>query len=307
MTFVDSGIIFLYLYVVCQASVLILDMGEGVSLMGFLVDRRNAPLPPPPAAISGSKPVLSFLGSASSINRLTAQGAGMVDPSSRRAEAVLLKALLRKTTKRKAYFAFRYQDIMRVNNVRNAWCIEHPDGQNNRSFYHRSIWGTSRSTNPETLKKLMREGVEHSSAVCVLVGSETWKSRWVKYEIARSVVDGRGLLSVHINGLNHAQRGIADPMGYNPLHCMGIYVSNGKYYLCENVPEVDAETGQLIWRWKRYEDFTDPVDLPRYSIPPSQTSVVALSSCTRVYDYVADQGHSKIGIWIDTAAMDVGR
>ena len=29
--------------------------------------------------------------------------------------------------KRKAYFAFHFDDIMRVNNVRNAWKITHPD------------------------------------------------------------------------------------------------------------------------------------------------------------------------------------
>jgi hypothetical protein len=29
--------------------------------------------------------------------------------------------------KRRAYFAFHYEDIMRVNNVRNAWKIDHPD------------------------------------------------------------------------------------------------------------------------------------------------------------------------------------
>jgi hypothetical protein len=31
------------------------------------------------------------------------------------------------TTKRKAFFSFHYDDIMRVNVVRNAWKIDHPD------------------------------------------------------------------------------------------------------------------------------------------------------------------------------------
>ena len=29
--------------------------------------------------------------------------------------------------KRKVFFSFHYDDIMRVNNVRNAWKIDHPD------------------------------------------------------------------------------------------------------------------------------------------------------------------------------------
>jgi hypothetical protein len=42
--------------------------------------------------------------------------------------------------KRKAYFAFHFDDIMRVNNVRNAWKITHPDNALNRSFYDSSLW-----------------------------------------------------------------------------------------------------------------------------------------------------------------------
>jgi hypothetical protein len=207
------------------------------------------------------------------------------------------------------YFAFRYRDIMRANNVRNAWCIDHPNSEAMRSFYDRSIWETSKSSNPETLKKIMREGVEYSSAVCVLVGSETWKSRWVKYEIARSVVDGRGLLAAHLNGLNHVQRKVPDPSGYNPLECLGIYrASDDTYYLYEKILEVaDVATGQLTWSWKPYEDFTLPVVLPRYLVAPSRGYVMPLSRYTRVYDYVAHAGHSSIGTWIDAAAADVGR
>src|SRR5258708_23187661 len=105
--------------------------------------------------------------------------------------------------KRKAYFAFHFDDIMRVNNVRNAWKITHPDGALNRSFYDSSLWENKRLEGDDALKKLIRDGVGYTSAVCVLVGTETWSRRWVKYEIARSVVDDRGLLAVHINGLNH--------------------------------------------------------------------------------------------------------
>jgi hypothetical protein len=100
-------------------------------------------------------------------------------------------AFLQPQTKRKAYFAFRFADIMRVNNVRKAWCIDHPDSPTMRSFWDRSIWGKSEAQEPESLKALMRDAVIHSSAVCVLVGTNTWQGRWVKYEIARAVADVR--------------------------------------------------------------------------------------------------------------------
>ena len=115
-----------------------------------------------------------------------------------------LSEYARKTSsKRKVYFAFRYSDIMRVNNVRMSGTIGHDEEKNPRDFYDRSIWEKRKINDPESLKRLMREGVEHASVVCVLSGTNTYDSRWVKYEIARAVVDNRGLLNVDINALPH--------------------------------------------------------------------------------------------------------
>ena len=197
---------------------------------------------------------------------------------------------------------------MRVNNVREAWCIDHPNSDAMRSFYDRSIWGKSKSRDPDTLKALMRDGVEHSGAICVLVGTTTWQSRWVKYEIARAVIDMRGLLAVHINGLNHIDRRVPDPNGYNPLNCMGVFHAyDGRYYLYENFVEVDPKTGLLGWAWRQYEDFKDPVPLPRYIPSIDQGYVMPLARYTSEYDYVCGKGHSNIGAWIDDAAVAAGR
>jgi hypothetical protein len=71
--------------------------------------------------------------------------------------------------KRKAYFAFHYDDVMRVNVVRQAWKITHPDNALMRSFYDSSLWESKRLEGDDALKRLMREGVQYTSAVCVLV------------------------------------------------------------------------------------------------------------------------------------------
>ena len=108
--------------------------------------------------------------------------------------------------KRKVYFAFTYSDILRVNNVRQIGKIGPRESRNARTFFDRSLWERRSLKNDEGLKNLMRNGVKYSSAVCVLIGTDTWESRWVKYEISRAIVDGRGLFSVDINGLNHHVR-----------------------------------------------------------------------------------------------------
>ena len=93
---------------------------------------------------------------------------------------------------------------MRVNVVRNAWKIVRPEYPlGGRTFYDSSLWESRQLEDPETLKRLIREGVGYTSAVCVLVGTETALRRWVRYEIARAVIDKRGLLAVHLNGVRH--------------------------------------------------------------------------------------------------------
>lgn len=211
--------------------------------------------------------------------------------------------------KRKAYFAFKFDDVMRVNNVRQAWKIDHPDNQLMRSFYDSSLWESKKLEGDDALKKLTRDGVEYTSAVCVLIGTDTWSSWWVKYEIARSVIDSRGLLAVHINSLNHHQRRWPDPLGLNPLQLLGVYKSpTGKFYLYEERQVVlNGLTGQTEWQWHQYVDYTVAVPLPRYLAEPDIGYIRPLSTGTLEYDFVADDGHKNIGAWIDHAAQVAGR
>ena len=147
----------------------------------------------------------------------------------------LLKALnSNKSTKRKAFFSFDYDDIMRVNNVRQAWKIDHPDNALMRSFYDSSLWESRKAEGDAAVKQLIRDGVQYTSAICILIGTNTWSSRWVRYEIARAIVDARGLLAVHINGLNHHVRRLPDALGLNPLDFLAVGKrQNGALYLYE--------------------------------------------------------------------------
>ena len=228
------------------------------------------------------------------------------DPASPLANVSNLRALLvaaGKIQKRKVYFSFHFDDIMRVNNVRQAWKIDHPDAPTMRSFYDSSLWESRQLESPECLKRLIREGVEHTSAICVLVGSQTWARRWVRYEIARAVIDGRGLVSVHLNNIRHHITKQANLLGQNPLACMAVgkvqpYLwMPAQYYLFE----------YTSWAWVRYQDYTDPVKLPSYLADPDPGYVIALSAGTATYDHVDHCGHRNIGAWIDQAAQRVGR
>jgi hypothetical protein len=193
---------------------------------------------------------------------------------------------------------------MRVNNVRNSGEFAKSSaesGRNIEGYYDASLWESRKLEGDDGLKRLIRDGVKNTSAVCVLVGSETWHRRWVRYEIARSVIDGRGILAVHINSINHHERRTPDDRGDNPCRYLGVAVAeNGKYYLCERF----NQNGSWSWRW--YQDYTQPIDLPAYcSTPPKNGQPVRLSEMTREYDW-SQNGFKNIGGWIDMAAADAG-
>jgi hypothetical protein len=206
--------------------------------------------------------------------------------------------------KRKAYFSFHYADIMRVNNARMTGALKKTAAASMRTFYDASLWESRKLEGPEALKRLVREGVQQTSVVCVLIGTETWSRRWVKYEIARAVIDNRGLLGVDINNIKHHQRFTLCPLGLNPFSFLAVgkvqsaYVyAPPAYYLFE-----------LTHRgWQRYLDHTAPVKLPPYLPECAEGLVTPLSHGVPVYDFAVHDGPNCLGAWIDHAAQKVGR
>lgn len=205
--------------------------------------------------------------------------------------------------KRKVFFSFHYDDIMRVNNVRNAWKIDHPDTPAMRSFYDSSLWESRKLEGPEALKRLIREGVQQTSALCVLIGTDTWAREWVRYEIARAIIDNRGLLGIHINSLNHHDTRTPHTPGRNPFDSLGLMRTQGahqlasQYYLYEH-------NG---YGWYPYQHYSNAVELPAYMTAPDLGYIRPLSNCLPTYDFVTDLGHRNIGRWTDAAAQLVGR
>ncbi len=205
--------------------------------------------------------------------------------------------------KRRVFFSFHFDDVMRVNNVRNVWKINHPDSLLMRSFYDSSLWEARKLEAPETLKRLIREGVENTSCVCVLIGTDTWSRPWVRYEIARAIIDERGLLGVPINGIAHHQTRKSSPLGLNPLSFVAVgKVQSGplsipQYYLFER-----SADGRI-----RYSDHRDPVKLPRWLPDPAPKMVTPLDMGAATFDYAAQSGSSLIGGWINAAAQKAGR
>lgn len=81
-------------------------------------------------------------------------------------------------TKRRVFFSFHYQnDINRVNVVRNSWVVRPEDSDTAQGFYDASLWESSKRKSEESVKALIREGINKTSVTCVLAGTNTWERR----------------------------------------------------------------------------------------------------------------------------------
>jgi MTH538 TIR-like domain (DUF1863) len=201
--------------------------------------------------------------------------------------------------KRRVFFSFHHQhDIWRVNQVRNSWRYRHEGEREAEGFYDGSIWERSKAAGDDSLKALIREGIKNTSVTCVLAGTYTYQRRWVRYEIARSVVKGNGLLTAKIHGVRDTS-GFTSTEGPNPLDYMGVYrVSDGRILLAAR---------DDMNQWRTYHDYTEAVELPPGWEQPGGNTVISLSRYGRLYDYAAHNGSSNFAGWVATAAQEAGR
>lgn len=192
---------------------------------------------------------------------------------------------------RRTFFSFHYQaDVWRTHIVRNCMAIGAKD--NDAGFFDNSVFEASKRTGDAQLKTFLRDGLHNSSVTCLLAGTNTWQRRWVRYEIARSILKGNGLLNVRIHGLRDQDGNLAVE-GANPLDAMGLYLSDGGVRLAE-------WTGG---RWVAYQDYTLPI--PEGSLwfsAPTTNTVVQLSTHCMTYDFAAQNGRENLSEWIEVAA-----
>ena len=149
---------------------------------------------------------------------------------------------------RRTFFSFHYgPDVWRAWNVRNCWIVR-PQDQIPAGFFDSSVFEASKKESDDALKTFLRKGMENTSITCVLAGERTSQRRWVRYEIARGIIKGNGLLTVFIHGVEN-QKEQTSQKGSDPLSQLGLYRSNDRILLAE------TKGG----KWVQYADYTRAV------------------------------------------------
>ncbi len=115
---------------------------------------------------------------------------------------------------RKVFFSFHYdRDAWRVSNVRNSHVI---NGYAKTPFYDKAEWESIKKKGKPAVKAWIDDQMKGTSVTVVLLGLETSKRRWVKYEIEQSIALGKGLIGIDISKIEN-EVGETDGTGANPL------------------------------------------------------------------------------------------
>src|SRR5947209_15877232 len=123
---------------------------------------------------------------------------------------------------RRVFFSFHYEDVItfRANVVRNHHVTK---DRGEAGFFDASIWENAKLNGDNAVKRLINAGLENTSLTCVLIGTETWKRPWVKYEILKSYERGNALLGIHINSIPDKNKQTFS-QGLNPFAYLGFYI-----------------------------------------------------------------------------------
>jgi hypothetical protein len=117
---------------------------------------------------------------------------------------------------RRVYFSFHYRrDVLKIGQIRNSWLLEGSGHQADR-FLDKADWESIKKRGDAAIERWIDEQMNGTSVTVVLIGAETYKRRWVKYEIRQSHAQGKGMLGIDMYGMKDLN-GNYDPRGPSPF------------------------------------------------------------------------------------------
>lgn len=194
---------------------------------------------------------------------------------------------------RRVFFSFDWDDVWRVNQVRHSWVTR---GNSKAGFADAADIEKVKKQSDKAIRKWIDKQLKGKSVTCVLIGSKTNKSKWVRYEIEKSIEQKKGLLGILIHDLKDVA-GETDARGANPLG------NHNEDDFGETVRKA-LLGGGAGWGLAR-------LVFPQLAVPATlfgaALALLASSDDYKIYDWVADDGFNNLGDWIEKAAKQAGR
>lgn len=200
---------------------------------------------------------------------------------------------------RSVFFSFHYQrDIMRVQVVKQHYTTK--GNYTAAGYFDGSLEEKAKKDGDESVKRLINQGLQGSSVLCVLVGNETFSRKWVHYEIFKSIELGMGVFGIRIHQITDARRANdpmkgKDPEGTSPFNVLGYGSKNNNL-----VPMVHYSDG-----WKNAPNLSPITHASAPYLAGKDKPI--LSSLFKVYDWTDNDGFNNFGSWVEAAAKQAGR
>lgn len=117
---------------------------------------------------------------------------------------------------RKVFFSFKYEDVSRAMVVRNSWVTKDKESA---GFIDKAEFEEVKKKGDQAIKNWIDSQLKGTSVTVVLVGEKTCDSKWVKYEIEKSIEKGNGLIGIDISKIKDLQGDTSErceqiPKGY---------------------------------------------------------------------------------------------
>lgn len=196
---------------------------------------------------------------------------------------------------RSVYFSFHYQDVIdfRANVVRNSGRFR----KKGDIFRDASIWEEAEEKKVNKIKSLIDAELKGAGVTCVLIGSETYSRRWVRYEIIKSFEMKKGQVGVGINWIKDKFGNIKFWPGENPFEYLKLKVTDDGKEI--NVFEQKEDS------WISFKDL--PVMKNLHFKEKYFGSDFKLSRLYNTYSYDWNNGKANFPSWIEEAANNAGR
>ena len=116
---------------------------------------------------------------------------------------------------RHVFFSFDWDDAFRAFQVRNSWVTK---GNTAAGFVDSADVEKAKKQSPSAVEEWINAQLHGTSVTCVLIGAKTYKSKYVKYEIEKSIEQRNGLMGIYIHQIL-GSNGQMDSAGKSPFKC----------------------------------------------------------------------------------------
>lgn len=115
---------------------------------------------------------------------------------------------------RRVFFSFKYkEDVSRAMVVRKSWVAQ---GKEAAGFIDAADFEDVERQGQNAIKNWIDKQLSGTSVTVVLVGGKTCNSKWIKYEIKKSIEIGNGLLGIDISKIRNLQGNTSERCGRIP-------------------------------------------------------------------------------------------